>query len=65
VVCIQTLERGRGVRSGKLFLWRAGCGSLSFLFFLLSFFVRGTHTPSLAHSAPLRVEDFFGNVCCS
>jgi len=31
---------------------------LSFPFFLCIFPSRGTHTPSLAHSTPLRAKDF-------
>jgi hypothetical protein len=41
----------------------AGLICIPFLLFLhILFFVRGTHTPRLAHSALLRAEDL---LCCS
>jgi hypothetical protein len=42
-----------GYGRGLWFLFFCSC------LFLYSLFVKGTHTPSFAHSAPLRVEDFF------
>jgi hypothetical protein len=38
---------------------RKAGGSNLFVSFFLFRLLRGTHTPSFAHSAPMRAEDFF------
>jgi len=56
-------DEARAARMDEWIAWeveeRGGEGTFFSLSSFFIFLLRGTHTPSLAHSASLRVGDFF------